>query len=128
MGAEIGRRLEHRVGNPLQRRVDGQHHVRQPHVREDDPDRPVRVRDPRRRQPEAVQRPVQDAVVREDQPPRVDAHEVARPEREQDQHVSADRACSQVVHEVTVNMFRNATLPASSWNLRDVVFKLRHVG
>ena len=33
-----------------------------------------------------------------------------------------------VVHELTVNTFSNATSPASSWNLQDVVFELRHVG
>ena len=36
--------------------------------------------------PTLLERPVEQAVVVEDQPPRVDAHQVARPERQQDEH------------------------------------------
>src|SRR5207244_1875593 len=61
----------------LKRRQD---HGRQPDVGEDDPHRPERVADADSRQPDLGERPVEDTVGLEDQPPRVDAGQVARPE------------------------------------------------
>ena len=84
--AEVARRLDVGVGDALERRVDRQDHERQPDVREDDPHRGVRVRDPGRRQADLVQRPVEQPVRVEDQPPRVDAGEVRRPQRQQHEH------------------------------------------
>ncbi len=102
VAAEIARRLDVGVGDPLERRVDRQDHERQPDVGEDEPDGDVRVADVRGRQPELLQRPVEDAVVVEDQPPRVDAREVARPERQQHEHEErrADARRREPRHEV----------------------------
>ncbi len=86
MGAHVPRGLDEVVRDPLERGVDGQDHEGQPDVREDDPHRPVRERDVRVRQAEAVQRPVEGAVLGQDRRPGVDPDEVARPEREEDQH------------------------------------------
>ena len=69
-------------GDPLEPGVDRQDHVRQPEVREDEPGAGDRVA--RAAEPEGLEEPVEHPVLGEDDPPRVDLHEVARPERDED--------------------------------------------
>ena len=97
--AEVGRRLDEGVRHALERGVDRQHHEREPDVGEDDPHRPVRVGDVEIGQPEPVEEVVERAVRIEDQAPRVDAHEVADPERQRrrdEEREAQPRACMHV--------------------------------
>ena len=75
-----------RVRYPLERPVDGQDHEGQPDVTEHDPHGEVRVGDVRRAEAEALGGPVERPVLGEDDYPRVDAGEVARPQGEQHGH------------------------------------------
>ena len=83
---EIGRGLDVGVGHAFDRRPHRQDHERQPDVAEHDPHRPVGVADVHRAEAHVAERPVDDPVLGEYQPPRVHAHEVARPERDQHRH------------------------------------------
>ena len=82
--AQVAGRLEQRVRQPLQPRVDRQDHVRQPQVRqrEDDRDRAVA----RAVEPERLEQPGEHAGVRlHHRLPGVDLHQVRRPQRRDDQ-------------------------------------------
>ncbi len=85
-GSEIGRGLDVGVGHAFDRRPHRQDHEWQPDVAEHDPHRPVGVADVHRAKADVPEHRVEDPVFREYQPPRVYAHEVARPERDQHRH------------------------------------------
>ena len=90
--AEVGRRLDQRVGDALERRVHRDDHERQPDVGEHQPHRGVRVADVRLGQADVPERPVERPALGEDHDPRVDARQVARPQRQQHRH--EQRGCA----------------------------------
>ena len=84
--AEIRRRLEEGVRDPLQARVDRQDHVRKPEIREDHPEADHPLAQPGSPEPHRREEPVEDPVLGQDQSPRIGLDEVTRPERHHDRH------------------------------------------
>ena len=78
--AKVGRRFEQRVRNALEAGVDGQDHVRQPQVAEHQP-RVADLGQARTGHAERRERPVDQAVALQDDPPRVDLDQVRGPQR-----------------------------------------------
>ena len=70
-----------RVRDPLEPRVDGDDHVRQPDVAHDEPDGDVAVAGAV--QAEGLERPVEDALLAEDRAPGVDLDQIRGPQRHQ---------------------------------------------
>ena len=87
-GAEIGRRLEQAPVELLQRGVERQHHERQVGIDDAEMDRPFGAEDRAGIGDEAgpAQELVQDAVLRQQAHPGVDADQERGPERQHDQH------------------------------------------
>ena len=86
--AEVGGGLEQRMVEPLERRVERQHHERQVRIDDADIDRPVGVEDGERLvdHAEPEQELVEQALLLEDADPGIDADQERGPERQDDQH------------------------------------------